>query len=180
MLRQSEAASLHYSALLGASAKLTTTNSPAWSRKGNSGFECGIICNSQTSGTESGAANSALRLPLALGARCRQRWALPAPRHWLDLLIKRKEISDFNKARPVTCHRGQGTHLCHAAPPLLLTPCLLRLFRLTLENAHQKHHSSDLHARPCTSLLSFFLQNSRAVSLEWPCRLFSFTHNNLI
>ena len=31
-LRQSEAASLYYSASLGASQKLTTRNSPAWSR----------------------------------------------------------------------------------------------------------------------------------------------------
>lgn len=50
-LRQSEAASLHYSALLDASAKLTTRNSPAWSRKGSSGFEGGFICNSQSSRT---------------------------------------------------------------------------------------------------------------------------------
>lgn len=49
-LRQSEAASLHCPALLGAPAKLTTRNSPARSRKENSGLNVGSCVTAKPAG----------------------------------------------------------------------------------------------------------------------------------
>lgn len=125
---------------------LAIRNSPAWSRKGNSGLEWGIICKSQSSRT----LNPGLQTP-------HTHTESPGPGGSVltaltfDLLAKGKQIRDFNTARPESCHQGQGTHLLQPQHCSVTSA-------LTLENAHQKH----LHARLGSDLPSSFLHHPRA------------------